>query len=175
MPTWVNSEPADQGKLTAQQIQQWREQGFTLVHDLLPRKLLEQSVTNAYQHFPEPGTQAATKFQGFGSDQKFVFPSPVSDATNQVTLNNALLSAVAALLDVEVDFLRLTQSDLWPKYGRTQSDYHYDNTDQRIHCDYPNHYLTHPPHWDSPEAVEIIIYLSDYADFTGSGRNHYLP
>jgi hypothetical protein len=36
-----------------------------------------------------------------------------------------------------------------------------DNTDQRIHIDYPNHTLAHPTEWSRPEAVELILYLSD--------------
>ena len=29
-----------------------------------------------------------------------------------------------------------------------------DHHDQRIHVDYPNHTLVHPPAWETPEAVE---------------------
>ncbi len=59
--------------------------------------------------------------------------------------------------------MRLTQSDLWVKRGQDQSvDDPYDNTDQRIHVDYPNHTLAHPPMWDAPEAVEVIIYMDDH-------------
>jgi hypothetical protein len=62
---------------------------------------------------------------------------------------------------VPVDQLRLTQSDLWPKYGRAEATGGvYDIQDQRIHVDYPNHSLVHPPPWDRPEAVELILYLS---------------
>ena len=79
-----------------------------------------------------------------------------------------LLQAVADLLDVDIFDIRLTQSDLWPKYGRAPSDEDSDNHDQRIHCDYPNHSLTHPLPWDSPDAAEIIIYLSDLDECGGS-------
>jgi len=34
--------------------------------------------------------------------------------------------------------------------------------------DYPNHTLTHPPKWDEPEAVEIIVYLSGQVEAGGS-------
>ena len=30
-----------------------------------------------------------------------------------------------------------------------------------MHMDYPNHMLTHPSPWSSPEAVEAILYLDD--------------
>jgi hypothetical protein len=165
--TWAISEPAANGELTARQIEGWREQGFTLVHDLLPENLLHQAAADAYDAFPAPGSAASRSITNFGSDQHFVFPS-VSDACNRITLHPKLLGAVAALLSVDIGELRLTQSDVWVKYGRTAADSDYDNADQRIHCDYPNHMLTHPPPWDSPEAVEIIIYFADVADCEGS-------
>ena len=37
-----------------------------------------------------------------------------------------------------------------------------------MHCDYPNHTLTHPPPWYDPEAVSIILYLSDVDDCQGA-------
>ena len=37
-----------------------------------------------------------------------------------------------------------------------------------MHCDYPNHSLVHPPEWDSPEAVEMIVYLNDYDECEGA-------
>jgi hypothetical protein len=86
-----------------------------------------------------------------------------------MTLHPRLLTAVAQLLEADVINLRLTQSDLWPKYGRSaKGGAQRDNSDQRIHVDYPNHTLTHPPAWDAPEAVEIIVYLSDVADCDGA-------
>lgn len=42
------------------------------------------------------------------------------------------------------------------------------NQDQRIHCDYGNNSLLHPPSWDDPECVSMIIYLSDES-VTGGG------
>jgi len=103
----------------------------------------------------------------FGSGQRFVFPSP-SSAFNDVTLHPDLLLAAADLLEVEVSGIRLTQSDLWPKYGRPPSGEPNDNADQRIHCDYPNHMLTHPSRWTEPDAVEMIIYLDDVDDCGGA-------
>ena len=44
----------------------------------------------------------------------------------------------------------------------------YSNRDQRMHMDYPNHYLTHPPPWNQPEAVAAILYFDDVAA-TASG------
>ena len=42
------------------------------------------------------------------------------------------------------------------------------NQDQRMHMDYGNHTFVHPPPWNCPEAVTIIIYLSNTSE-TGGG------
>ena len=164
---WAASTPAKNERLSPEQIDSWRQSGFALVHDLLPVDLLARVAEDARSHFPAPGTSAASEINNFGSNQRFVFPA-VSHACNDLTLHPVLLQAVADLLDVDIFGIRLTQSDLWPKYGRAPSEEDSDNHDQRIHCDYPNHSLTHPPPWDSPDAVEIIIYLSDLDECAGS-------
>lgn len=164
---WAESTPASHSRLTPAQVSSWRERGFCLVHDLLPAERLRAAARDAAAHFPPPGSEDAAAMINFGSNQKFVFPAD-SEACNDITLHPNLLHAVADLLDVDASYLRLTQSDLWPKYGRAPSDRDYDNHDQRIHCDYPNHSLTHPPPWDRPDAVEIIIYLSDFNECHGS-------
>lgn len=147
--------------MTGDQVASWREAGFALVDGVLPAALLERAVADARATFPEPGSEAAQRVTDFGSGGRMTFPAH-SAAVNEITLHPRLLDAVAQLLDVEVATLRLTQSDLWPKYARAQPGAElYDNADQRIHVDYPNHTLTHPPRWGEPEAVEIILYLSD--------------
>lgn len=95
-----------------------------------------------------------------------MFPSP-SATFNAVTLHPRLLGAVAQLLDTPITNLRLTQSDLWPKYGREDTPGAKDNDDQRVHVDYPNHTLAHPPPWNRPEAVELILYLDRVEDCAG--------
>jgi len=164
---WAASEPAQHGKLRASQVEEWRQAGFTLVHDLLPASLLREAANDAYRAFPLPGSSEAAAITGFGSEQRFVFPSR-SKACNQITLHPVLLGAVADLLGVDVGDIRLTQSDVWVKYGRPVSTDNNDNADQRMHCDYPNHTLTHPPPWDQPEAVEIILFLAELEECEGS-------
>ena len=143
------------------------QQSFALVHDLLPHSLLAALKQDALAFYPEPNTTASEGYNDFSSGQSFVFPSR-STAFNAISLHPALLQAVADLLDVSVLELRLTQSDLWPKYGSDSAPNAGDNTDQRMHCDYPNHSLVHPPEWDSPEAVEMIVYLNDYDECEGA-------
>jgi hypothetical protein len=159
-PTSALSRSGD-GILSAAQIESWRTRGFALVDGVIPQELLKRVIRDADAEFPAADSEEAASIADFGSRGHFVFPAR-SAAANEITLHPRLLGAVAELLDVPVRQLRLSQSDLWAKYGRDKKTAgRWDNQDQRIHVDYPNHTLTHPPRWDEPEAVEIILYLSD--------------
>ena len=155
------------GALTRAQVAAWREQGFTFVSGLLPKSLVGQLRDAAMARFPAPDDPRSQQIADFGSAGAFTFPSQV-DAFNAITLHPHILGAVSDLLGVPVETLRLSQSDLWPKYGRSGSTGHNDNNDQRIHVDYPNHTLAHPTPWHRPEAVEMILYLDDADDCGGS-------
>ncbi|XOV89728.1 MAG: hypothetical protein ACFHX7_07545 [Pseudomonadota bacterium] len=171
MSRFVRPSPCSStGELTDAQTSQWREEGFTFVRGLFPHSLVDAMAEAGKQAFPGPHDEAAKKFTDFGSN--VVFPSAIA-AFNEITLHPHLLQAVATLLQVPVTDLRLTQADLWPKYFREHTapdtaGSEQDNTDQRIHVDYPNHTITHPTPWSRPEAVEMILYLSD-AQETGGG------
>ena len=94
------------------------------------------------------------------------------DAANDVPLHPRLISAVSQLLDVPVDQIMLGQAELWCKIGAAPGADGWaalQNQDQRMHMDYPNHYLTHPAPWHSPEAVTAILYLDDIAGVEGGG------
>ena len=165
---WVTADPVNEDAcLTREQIRSWREQGYTFVSGLIPDSLISDLRDDAQSFYPDPSEAKLSHYNHFGSNGHFVFPSNYSSA-NDVSLYPKLLRAVADLLGVELKDVRLTQSDLWPKYGGNNFEDLSENRDQRIHCDYPNHTLTHPPAWDSPEAVEIIIYLSDQGECHGS-------
>lgn len=154
--------------LTEAQVASWREQGFALVDGVFPEEaVLRPLVEAALAAFPAPGTPAARAFTDFGGG--LTFPSP-SAPLNDLVLHPRLLAAVAQLLGVPVWDVRLTQAEVWPKYGREEgsSGGELDNSDQRMHCDYPNHTLVHPPPWGAPEAVELIVYLSDEAACGGA-------
>lgn len=160
--------------LTDDQIGRWRSNGFVFLDGLFDDRLIADLVEAATARYPAPGTSEAENISNFGSGAApatvapLVFPAPV-ETFNQLTLDPGLLSAVGQLLQLPVSELRLTQSDLWAKYGRaTTRGGRFDNQDQRIHVDYPNHTLVHPAPWDRPEAVEIIVYLSDHARCGGS-------
>ncbi len=171
-PELVSPEPVagvgDDAPLSAAQVDRWRSAGFVLVDGLVPAALVEGVSAFGAERFPAPGTEDAARFRTFGSAVVFPTLDPSFDA---LTLDRRLLSAVAQLLGRRVADLRLTQSDLWPKYGRppgSGAPTGRDNDDQRIHVDYPNHTLTHPTPWHRPVAVEIIVYFSDRGDGGGS-------
>jgi len=162
---WIEAEDVEIGpegpRLSQAQRASWRERGFALVQGLFPPELLEEVEGDARALFPAVGSKEAEAINDFGSSGLMHFPAE-SRSFNRLTLHPDFLRAVASLLAVPVRELRLTQSELWPKYGRQErSGGVWDNDDQRMHCDYPNHTLTHPPPWEQPEAVEAILYYSD--------------
>jgi len=166
-PTRATSDPV----LTPSQVASWRDHGFAFVEGLFEPQLIAALRDDAAQRFPAPDTPEAARVTDFGSRGQLNFPSR-STAFNSVTLHERLLASIAQLLGSAVTDIRLTQSDLWPKYGRlpstpTGAD-RLDNDDQRIHVDYPNHTLAHPTPWDRPEAVEVIVYLDHVEDCGGA-------
>ena len=168
---WVEAEAASgdgSAVLGAAQTASWRERGFAHVTGVHPPETVARAVEDARRVFPAPGTPEAAAFTDFGSGARMAFPAE-SDSANALALHPRLLAAVAELLGIPVREIRLTQADLWPKYGRSgPPGGARDNDDQRIHVDYPNHTLTHPPRWDAPEAVEAILYLSDAEECGGA-------
>ncbi len=164
---WLEPLQLSDNRLGADQLVSWRQQGYAFVDGLIPTSLIERAESDALAFFPKPQTSGAKHFNTFGSGQNFVFPSS-SSAVNELTMAPELLIAVSALLGESLADLRLSQSDLWPKYGDGSITKREDWTEQRMHCDYPNHTLLHPPQWDNPEAVEIIIYLSDSEECGGA-------
>ncbi|MGI9595577.1 MAG: phytanoyl-CoA dioxygenase family protein [Acidimicrobiales bacterium] len=173
-PTEVRPRPLRSGErgvvdepvLHDSQVQSWRANGFAFVDGLFSPELIDTLRTEATARFAAPGTSEAAEVSDFGN--ALTFPADLP-AFNEVTLHPRLLTAIGQLLGRPVADLRLTQSDLWPKYGRTErTGGVYDNQDQRIHIDYPNHTLVHPAPWDRPEVVELILYLSDHRHCGGS-------
>jgi hypothetical protein len=163
----IRATPANPGKrLNSDHISQWREQGFTFVSGLTDPDSIDALASAAKSYYPQPGSAEAAKVTDFGSTGAMNFPSQVK-SLNQVTLDESLLKAVAEFLGEPVADIRLSQSDVWAKYGHEDKKGIQDNADQRIHIDYPNHTIAHPTPWQRPEAVEMIIYLSDAEDEYG--------
>jgi Phytanoyl-CoA dioxygenase (PhyH) len=169
--SWIHATPATSkpdAVLTPAQVQMWRENGYTFVDGLFPNDLIEALRDDAIGRFPPAGSAEAERITDFGSAGRLNFPAE-SPAFNAVTLHPRLLCSIGQLLGVPETGVRLTQSDLWPKYGRTtEHSSAADNDDQRMHVDYPNHTLAHPTPWRKPEAVELIVYLSHVEDCGGA-------
>jgi hypothetical protein len=164
---FAHATPVENDRLTPAQITGWRERGFVLVSNLLPAALVDRLARAAQDALPAPGSAEADASFGFGSRGALDFPSPLS-GLNDVTLHHGLIGAISDLLATPPERLRLTQSDVWTKYGHAQEKGVYDNSDQRVHVDYPNHTLAHPAPWHRPEAVELILYLNDWSETGGS-------
>lgn len=157
----------DHAPLSAEDVTLWRTAGYALVNSIIEPGLVNELAAFARSRVPEPSSSEAAGISNFGSGGRLTFPSTAA-SFNATTLHPRLLASVAQLLGTTVDNLRLTQSDLWPKYGRaTVGTSPNDNADQRIHVDYPNHTIVHPPAWDQPAAVEMILYLSEVDECGG--------
>jgi hypothetical protein len=155
--------------LTPQQVQQWRQAGFAFLNGVLPESLVasvRQQADNVYSKLSEcqqPG-------EGLGFPFLNTAKYGQLDAANDVPLHPRLLCAVSQLLDVPADQIMLGQAELWCKIGEAAGEGGWaplQNQDQRMHMDYPNHYLTHPAPWHAPEAVTAILYLDDIAGIEG--------
>lgn len=148
----------------------WKHHAFAFVSGVLSEEHVLEVAQEALQRCPPPGSEEAEKHRDFGAG-KFgrVFPSgdAAGDAFNRIAVAPRLLAAVSQLLDTPLHEIRLTQCELWPKYGYAPEG-EQENRDQRIHADYPNHTLVAPPPWHRPEAVEVIIYLSDVDECGGA-------
>ena len=169
---WVEPGPALEGRDGAQdvlspgQVTQWRQCGFTLVDGVIPPALLSSARQEADSAFASAGSLDPVR--DFGSGGRMEFPTG-HGPLDAITLHPRILRACAQLLASPVRELRLTQSDVWAKYGHAQKNGdERSNDDQRMHMDYPNHYITHPPGWDEPEAVEMILYFDDVSSCGGA-------
>ncbi|GBG33008.1 Hypothetical Protein FCC1311_092322 [Hondaea fermentalgiana] len=123
------------------------------------RKELGQS---GYEHV-RAAVAAGSPLMPFGSQGKFEFPSTQA-SLNEVFLSPGLQDAARELLQTRE--VRLTQGDAWFKSGVHEpegpgSRAPYASVEQRMHMDFPNHDLNHPPPFDAPETVAIIVYLDD--------------
>ncbi len=149
--------------LSPQQVQQWRQAGYALLNGVLPQSLVARVQEQARSAFTK-----LAKCQEPGDGLGFPFLNTSKhgqlDAANEVPLHPRLLTAVSQLLGVPVDDIMLGQAELWCKVGEAAGEGGWaplQNQDQRMHMDYPNHYLTHPAPWTNPDAVTAILYLDD--------------
>lgn len=138
-------------------IKKWNEQGFFIENSFFNEKELTD-IMNILN------TITFNNKEDFGSDNGFLeFPTSYS-ILNHLTLHPKIIKYCKTLLNTSD--IRLIQSDFWNKTnnGKTHMD---SNSDQRMHMDYPNNYLTHPNNWRNPDYIAIIIYFSDHLEYGG--------
>jgi hypothetical protein len=146
--------------LSVNDIRQWKTQGYVIANNIINSTILQQSVDFMNRKYYNKETAP----KGFGSiNGELEFPS--GKVIDWLTLDPNLILAVKQLLKTP-DIL-LTQSDAWGKYGSLDRSAQ-KNNDQRMHMDYGNNSFLHPDVWSEPEAVSVIIYLSD-TKVTGGG------
>ena len=141
---------------------QWRTQGFTIISDLIQPELISSSHT----YLQELHQNNKIDCQDFGSQGKLEFPC--NSILDKISIHDRIICCVQELLQTK-DIL-LTQADTWGKRGISSNNQINSNNDQRMHMDYGNNTFLHPPKWENPEAVSIIIYLSDISE-TGGGTS----
>ena len=109
-------------KLTKKQINQWRQEGYLLIDNILEDNILHNAVKELNIIYPQINdidkvNQIAAN-QDFGSKGLLEFPCNI-DSINQVTLSHNIIMAAEELLGEEV---RLLQSDAWSKYGGNKTN-----------------------------------------------------
>ena len=170
-PTEANlrtEEEAGCATFNERDVEMWRTHGYCLVNGVFPDDLLLQAKSDALSKFPKAGSPEARLMNDFGGGA-MTFPS-IFNSINQIALHSRLIRGVSQLLGIPISELRMTQAEMWPKYGKEEGELlsEFDNQDQRIHVDYPNHTLTHPPTWNEPDAVEFILYLDNETECGGA-------
>ena len=151
----------NQRELSNELIHHWKTSGYLVIDGLLPDDLINKCISEVTD------VLKSSKTDDFGSDGKLEFPTGLK-ACDHITLHPHFIKVCSQLLDVNENKIRLIQSDIWPKIGNKNTCHDkYANADQRIHCDYGNNTLVHPPSWDKPECVSMIVYLSDEDETSG--------
>ena len=169
---FINPEFLLSNKLNEKQINQWRENGFLLVDNLIEKDILNNAILKLNEIFPEINDDTINEIcekQDFGSNGKLEFPCKFKEI-NDITISENIIDCCQQLLGEEI---RLLQSDAWSKYGGAKNNnksscFANSNRDQRIHVDYGNNTLVHPSGWNTPDAISLIVYFDD-SDITGGG------
>ena len=152
-------------KLLKEHVDEWRSTGCVVVNHLFPNNIIENACNKLNHIFKENNSEMEKGKYDFGSKGKMEFPCDEL-IFNDITIHSNMINAIKSLLGD--NDIRLTQADVWPKYGQEKSISQYDNHNQRIHMDYGNNMLVHPMEWDKPEAVSAIIYYSTGKEVGGS-------
>ena len=145
-------------ELLVQQLVQWRTAGFALLNGFLPDALINAAKEEIQDLVLSNPNGVTDDFGGFG------FPFARS-ALNDIVLHPEIVALAKEALGGEV---HLIQGEAWMK--RQTSRTKFSNQDQRMHMDYPNHTMLHPPIWGAPEVISMIIYLDDVEECAGATK-----
>ena len=144
--------------ITQEEINQWKENGYVVKSNVIDNNIILKAKTyieNLYNN-------GELSVKDFGSEGKLEFPS--NTIFDNISLDQNIITIVRQLLNCQ-DIL-LMQSDAWGKKGNDNFQ-ELSNNNQRMHMDYGNNNFLHPDDWYNPEAVSMIIYLSDIKDTLG--------
>ena len=181
-PAWeppTPTQPDAGGKagpvLSAAQVEQWRSVGWLVVDGLLPAELLSELQAEAETRFPPAdgaGEGEALRFLPAvgpewpaGAPRTTLQPCPFLRAS----LHPRVARMATQLLGEGSD-PRLIMANLVPKLGSWDADTHPSPAGQpgsgTTHTDASNNHLCVPRRAE-PEAVSIILYLSEVAECLG--------
>ena len=150
---------------------QWEEDGWCLVHGLLPPDTIAAaqavlpSLVPTAEEFADNVDPARN--EPFRVDSHRVMPRfPFEDAVlNDIVVHDRIIDLAEQLLGLADADLRLYQAMLSAKYGEgALSD------EQLLHVDFGNHTLVVPRHEPGYQQLEMFVYLSDVTPETGATR-----
>ena len=166
--------------LTPEQVRQFREEGYLLIHGIWPQELVDRAVDAMRELHPNKaaGEPDAPPSRGVTRAGQFPYHNSV---LNEMNLHPRFLTAVGQLLDVPEEEIRLTQSMVGAKQGTETPDpaevapksWMNPRGDQPIHLDFGNNTVLFPArsagHWGAPEDVQGIPYFTNWEESGGGG------
>jgi hypothetical protein len=153
----------------SRQKAEWEEEGWTLVHGLLPDDEIRAAQDALPALFPTAEEFAndtdPERNRPFHVDSHSVIPRfPFeSSALNRLVLHDTIIDLAQEFLGLED--LRLYQGMVSAKYANGAPD-----DEQLLHVDYGNHTLVVPRHDPGYQQLEMFIYLSDVTPETAATR-----
>ena len=157
------------GVLTPQDQTRWEEDGWCVVHDVLPPEMITAAQGVLPTLFPTAEEFAddvdPSRNEPFRIDSHRVMPRfPFEDAAlNDIVVHDRIIDLAEQLLGIRD--LRLYQAMLSAKYGEgALSD------EQLLHVDFGNHTLVVPRHEPGYQQLEMFVYLSDVTPESGATR-----
>jgi hypothetical protein len=143
--------PSVENPLPKEVLENWKQHGCAVISNFLPEELVDRAKQEMIDLINNTPDNVKDDFGGYS------FPfAPEGKSLNEIVLHPLILSLARTALNSEV---LLTQGEAWLKKSTPLRPL--GNQDQRIHMDYPNHYLTHPSSFDDPEVIAMIIYFDD--------------